>query len=562
MFVESAIVLAGVSAVALNLTDDYRSKKREIKEIKYKWNLLMDSIGGIATNSIKQAYSLLEIFPKHYGFDCIISLPYGTHTQDLRKLLPKIEVVYGANSVVEPSDNGKSAYMRVHYKGVDISNKDNCKIKWYSYFQENKFRNANGETYKLNNGKDIFSPNDKELVLGTKYTVQIPSGLTYDSLKNEEVELSKVFGLCQVDYDSKKRETTCELINSKVPDDEKFVPIKVNPWELYIGMEHNWTPIVLNYIQTPNGLIAGRVGSGKTVSLITGILNLVCTCDNWDLYIAMIGEKQDLAIFKNAKQTKYYAQSSSSTIKLIKHLTNEMNRRNKLFSDCNKMCFNIKRYNTIMPKEKQLNYIHLIVDELADLMEDDSIQDILWNLIRKSRSAGIYLTLSSQRFSLANVSAEVKANLSCKVIFKMMNSASASTVISGDNLAQRVVSLEPSREFLVEYQDGIKVGKTLQLTENQMIELMKDNIEDNKIMLDLNGNIVEEKSEKVLENEQKQLENVKKEEIIEEKTKKLSRFEQYQAKKEGKVKKEEERIKYLESVKNEILKNSIKKKGE
>ena len=553
MFVETVIGLGMIGSIGLNLTSDHRERKREIKEIKNKWNILMDSLGSAVENKIDQRYSVLDVFVKHYGFDSIISLPSGTSTIDLRKLLPKIDVVYAGESIVEPSNDGKSAYLRIHVKGREINSKDKAKMKWYSYFQDNKFRNNSGETYQLTKGKDIINPNDEKLIIGSKYVIKIPNGLTYESLKNEEIELSKLYGLCQIEFDAKSRDITCELIDEKVPDTEQFVPIKVNPWEMLIGMEYNWNHIILDYSVTPNGLIAGRVGSGKTVAMITGILNLVCTCDNFELYIAMIGEKQDLAIFKNTRQTRYYAQSATDTIRLINYLTKEMNRRNKLFSSCDKMCFNIKRYNSIVGKEKQLPYIHFIVDELADLMEDTSIQGILWNLIRKSRSAGIYLTLASQRFSLANVSAEVKAGLTCKICFKISNTASALTVVSGEGLAQRIVSLEPTREFLVDYQEGIKIGKTLQLTEDYMIELMKDKLEDNKIKLDLTGNIIEE----IEANSEESPKYEQKEEEIEEKPKKESRFSQYVAKKTKKEQENAKREAYLREMKEKILNNSI-----
>ena len=78
---------------------------------------------------------------------------------------------------------------------------------------------------------------------------------------------------------------------------------------------------------------------------------------------------------------------------------------------------------------KALKIIHFISDEIADLMDCNETQELLWNLIRKSRSAGIYITLATQRASIANISPEIKAQLSNKICFSMTNSASALTVL-------------------------------------------------------------------------------------------------------------------------------------
>ena len=107
-------------------------------------------------------------------------------------------------------------------------------------------------------------------------------------------------------------------------------------------------------------------------------------------------------------------------------------------------------------------------------MDCNETQELLWNLIRKSRSAGIYITLATQRASIANISPEIKAQLSNKICFSMTNSASALTVLSGEGLAARAIALEKTREFIADYNAGVSVGKTLYLTEEMMVELLKD----------------------------------------------------------------------------------------
>ena len=246
--------------------------------------------------------------------------------------------------------------------------------------------------------------------------------------------------------------------------------------------------------ECPNVLCSGRVGSGKTVSIITSILNLVITNkESIELYFCAMSEKQDLAMFKQVPCTKYYSTDKLSTITLLEHIKAEMQRRNKLFQ-AEDMCFNIYTYNERV--EDKLPFIYVVADECADLMEVDGVQELLFDLLRKARSSGIYFIFGSQRFSLANINPESKSNLCSKVLFKMSNTASANTV--ADNLTHQIVNLPPSREFIADFQDGVYQGKTLQLTESQMVELIKPHIDKDHKLEELGKKA--KKTTKIVEN--------------------------------------------------------------
>ena len=166
--------------------------------------------------------------------------------------------------------------------------------------------------------------------------------------------------------------------------------------------------------------------------------------------------------------------------------------------------------------------IHLIGDEIADFMASDAIQDLLWDIIRKSRSSGIYVTVATQRGSLANMSSEIKGQLVNKICFSQPNTASALTIMSGEDVAKRVMSLEKKRECLVDYGEGIKVAKTLYLDERMMEKLLKDSItkENNKLNLNLDGDIVVPELPKTIENSENNDKNTKEHKETSKKSKK------------------------------------------
>lgn len=450
------------------------NRERKIKKyMNLKWNSIMDSLGSKVENSIGQRYKILKSFEKSYGIDSVIALPNGLSCTDLRKLIPIIQSSFEANVIIEPSQNKSTAYMRVWFEDQEISDKDKIRFKWYKFFHAgSKYRNDFGETYKIESITPIKAPSKEDI--GYKLTINIPNQLSYENLRSSSNDLTKVLNKCFIDFNQNTKKVECDVITSPIDNKTKFAPINVKAWELYVGIGYDYKPIILDFKVTPNLLIGGVVGSGKTVSLIMAFINLCNKCDSFDLYVCCMSEKEDLRIFQNVKQCKSYTNSPSSTIEVLEWLNKEMKRRNQLFANCKTYCSNIYKYNSLVKPKDQLKIIHVISDEIADFMDYPESQDLLWNLIRKSRSAGIYISMATQRATVANMSPEIKGQLTNKICFNQSNTASALTILSGEGLASKAVSLEKSREFIADYSDGVKVGKTLYLDEDMMIELLKE----------------------------------------------------------------------------------------
>lgn len=482
---------------------DFHNERKLKADIKNKWNILMDSMGIKAENSIKQEYEILKIIPKHYGFDMILSIPYSKKFLDIITLIPSIEACFKANVMANATDDKNSAYIRVHYVDREISLKDELRFNWFkTFYNIEGCMTKTGETINIDSMQVIKSPNGEEV--GHTVHSKIPVGLSYDKIKNSYDTITKTLGKCFLNFNYKTMNLETSIIHTPIDDKYPFNVIKVKPWELYVCMGHDWKPITLDYSMNANALIGGIQGSGKTNALISAFINLCNQCDGefyedgFDLMVCNMGEKNDLRVFRDVKQCKYYANNEAEVLSMLKYLKKEMDRRNKLFSSQKSFCFNIHQYNKLIKdKTKQLKVIHLIGDEIADFMDSPEIQDLLWDIIRKSRSSGIYITVATQRGSLANMSSEIKGQLANKISFSQPNTASALTIMSGEDVAKRVMSLEKKRECLVDYMEGIKVAKTLYLDPKMMENLLKDVIipDSPKLLLDRNGDIVVPKVE-------------------------------------------------------------------
>lgn len=467
MIVESGLLLGGAYYLYRKSNKESISRKKRIADIRSKWSILMDGIGNKSENKIEQQYEVLDVIEKHYGFDAIISIPIGKKYIELQQLIPQIELLFKANSMIELSSNKTSAYLRVHYLDKNISMKDDIRFKWFKTFYNIKdTSNNSGEILRVDDLIELKSPYKD--VVGYKIVSKIPLGVGYKKIVDAYDIINKTLGKCYFNFNTDKMVAECSIITKPFDNMVKFAPIKVKPWELFVGMRYDWIPVIFDYSQSANCLIGGVQGSGKTVSLITAFLNLCINCDDFKMFVCNCGEKEDLVIFKYLRQCSGFVNSIPNLIGMLRYLKKEMERRYKLFSSQDKPCFNIFQYNKMNPND-QLEVWHFLTDEVADLIIDKHVQDLIWSLARKGRASGIYCSLATQRGSISNLSPEIKAMLRNKVCFSQVNQASAQTIMGGvEETTDMVMSLEKNREFVVDYMDGIKIGKTLCLTEDMM----------------------------------------------------------------------------------------------
>ena len=524
MFLESLLGLSGCYiAYRINNKDDiYKRKQRKI--IENKWNKLMDAMGGTKIeNKMKERFKLLKIIPKNYGFDAIVSLPYGLNCNDFRVLLPAIQQAYQSNSIAEPSNDKNSIYMRCYDVNSKINTKDKIRLKWYTHMSGSKYRNSLGETFTIKSIKELKSP--KKETIGYELDIKIPSQLSYDDLKSCEEDFQREFGRCLINFDKIDLKTTATIITNPIGDKEPFVPIKPKtPYDFYLAMNHSYKPIFTNLKDNPHILVTGQSQTGKTISVLTGITNLAYFYneDDFILYESMISSKQDLRIFKELRQCMYYASDIPNSVKLFRHVLNELNRRNKMFASSEKFCGNMYDWNKMYPKKK-LPIIILTIDEMtlytpkksdkgSVKSQKEECVDILTQLIIEGASGGINVLFSLQRPDREAFPPMIKSQCGTRIGFYQGNTASSLVAMDDDSCSR----LPMKREAVVKYNKGTELVKTLYITHAMIIDLLKDKMigTDHHLNLDGNGNIIKEnknsndKKDNVKEEKKDKSENV------------------------------------------------------
>ena len=181
---------------------------------------------------------------------------------------------------------------------------------------------------------------------------------------------------------------------------------------IYLGSSVNGDDMWMDLSKNPHTLIAGCTGSGKSTLLQVIMANAlrlqgirICLLDSKNV------EFQDYIKFDNVSIANDY----NSGLDMLFYLIDEMEYRYKLMSNKQLLSSSFGLDNLDFPN------ILFIVDEFADLiMQDDS--KVFFNqcrLAQKSRAAGIYCVLATQRPSVDIVKGSIKANfparISCQV---------------------------------------------------------------------------------------------------------------------------------------------------
>lgn len=172
-----------------------------------------------------------------------------------------------------------------------------------------------------------------------------------------------------------------------------------------------WTDMA----QNPHMLVAGTTGSGKSVLLHNLIAN-ASRAKNVEVFL-IDTKKVEFGIYDNPKCTKLIvnvAKDYTAATNIVEHLCNMMEARYAYMDKIG--VSNIDACGNLLDK------ILVIIDEVADLIlidKSEKFQTALIKLAAKSRAAGIYIVLATQRPSVDIITGAIKANfparLACKV---------------------------------------------------------------------------------------------------------------------------------------------------
>ena len=318
-------------------------------------------------------------------------------------------------------------------------------------------------------------------------------------------------GTVGIEVPNRKPQPVClrGILESRAWTDSKAeIPIA-------LGKDVTGKAIVTDLTRMPHMLIAGSTGSGKTVCINAIIASLLYRVSPEDLRFIMVDPKiVELQCYNSLPHLLIPVVTEPKKVPgALKWLISEMERRYQIFAQVgarNIAGFNAKilkdkeeqvrakvletemspeervavssvtvsRNRELKVPEKKLPYIVCIIDELADLMmvAPADIETAVARLAQLARAAGIHLILATQRPSVNVITGVIKANLPCRIAFKVASKVDSRTILDvggADTLIGRGDMLfnPPGTSTLVRVQGShISDGEI-----NQLVDFLKQN---------------------------------------------------------------------------------------
>lgn len=217
-----------------------------------------------------------------------------------------------------------------------------------------------------------------------------------------------------------------------VLESEKFQKAS-SPLTLAIGKDITGEPVVEDLAKMPHLLIAGATGSGKSVCINSLIASILYKTKPDEVKFLLIDPKVvELKSFDGIPHLLApVVTDPKSASSALKKIVKEMESRYRLFADADVK--DIKSYNLYAKGNelKELPYIVVIIDELADLMmvASSEVEDAIFRLAQMSRAAGIHLIVATQRPSVDVITGVIKSNITTRIAFAVTSQTNSRTIL-------------------------------------------------------------------------------------------------------------------------------------
>ena len=224
-------------------------------------------------------------------------------------------------------------------------------------------------------------------------------------------------------------------VNELVTMKEVFVNDEDNsPLSVALGKDVSGESIFTRIDKTPHLLIAGSTGSGKSVCVNTIITSILLKNKPDKVKLIMIDPKMvELSIYDGIPHLLTSVVTDPVKAADVLHkVVLEMENRYREFARARVR--NMEGYNKIAAKDpeyKELPYIVVIIDELADLMMVSSkeVEESIARIAQKARAAGIHMIIATQRPSVDVITGVIKTNIPSRIAFAVSSSIDSRTIL-------------------------------------------------------------------------------------------------------------------------------------
>lgn len=241
---------------------------------------------------------------------------------------------------------------------------------------------------------------------------------------------------------------------------------------IVLGSNIAGDPVVMDLAKAPHLLIAGTTGSGKSVSINTMILSLLYKFSPEECKMIMIDPKMlELSVYEgiphlltpvvtdpkkavlslkwvvNEMETRYRNMSSLGVRNIYGYNEKVIQAKKEKITLSSKILIGYDEYGDPIYENrdldtKQLPFIVVVVDEMADLMitAGKDIEALVQRIAQMARAAGIHIIMATQRPSVDIITGVIKANFPSRISF-LVSSRIDSKVILGEQGAEQLLGM-------------------------------------------------------------------------------------------------------------------------
>lgn len=193
--------------------------------------------------------------------------------------------------------------------------------------------------------------------------------------------------------------------------------------------------VAIDLAATPNLLIAGMAGSGRSVCMAAIATSLLLQHNPERLQMIMLdAQKVDLTRFAGIPHLLGPVESNSDRIiGVLRWCLREMDRRYKLLEKHSAR--NIELFNERQAEDGnetgKMPYLAIFIGDLGALMQRDSVETeaCVSRLAQMARAVGMHLVIATRRASADIVTGFIKANFPARIAFAVASSADSRVIV-------------------------------------------------------------------------------------------------------------------------------------